>query len=104
MLGRCLLIGLVAAATLPPPALAQHGSAQERARRAYESGEVRSLDDILSGIRGQVPGRMLDAEIEDRSGRSVYRLKMMDRGGQVRDVEVDGKSGRILGEGKGRRR
>lgn len=101
---RCLLITLAGALLLVPEAVdAQRGSAQDRARRAYEAGEVRSLADILSGIRGQVPGEMLDAEIEDRRGRRVYRLKMLDRGGRVRDVVVDGKSGRILDERGGRR-
>lgn len=98
---RHFIAVLGAALLAAPPAMAQIGS-HDRARRAYESGQVRSLGDILSGIRGQVPGRMVDAELQNRRGRHVYRLKMLDRKGRVRNVYVDGKSGRIIG--KGRRR
>ena len=98
---RRFLTGLIAFAVLGVgPALAQRGGAHDRARRAYESGQVQSLGDILTGIRGQVPGRMMDAELKERRGRPTYRLKMLDTKGHVRDGGVDGKSGRVLGRRK----
>ena len=36
------------------------------------------------------------AELKERRGRQIYRLKMLDTKGRVRDVWVDGKSGRLL--------
>ncbi len=102
---RHLLTALIAIAVLGvSPVLAQRGGAHDRARRAYESGEVRSLGDILTGIRRQqVPGRMVDAELRERRGRPIYRLKMLDNRGRVRDVWVDGKSGRVIGGDRKRR-
>lgn len=101
---RGFLTGLVAFAMLGiAPAAAQRGTAHDRARRAYESGQVRSLGDILTGIRGEFPGRMVDAELQERRGRHIYRLKMLDAKGRVRDVWVDGKSGRVLRRAKRRR-
>ena len=54
------LIGLllVSAAAVSEPASAQ----PNRAREGVQSGEVRSLDQILNGIRRERPGSLADVE------------------------------------------
>ena len=67
-----LALALIAGLAPADPAMAQRGGAHDRAREAYESGQVRSLGDILKGMRQQhVPGRMVDAELQNRRGQTI---------------------------------
>src|SRR5215469_11292243 len=50
-----------------------------RARQGVQSGEVRSLDEILSGIRRQRPGSLADVQGPNAgpAGEPHYRLKWL---------------------------
>ena len=70
---------------------------QERARAAVQAGEVLPLPEILRGLRGQIPGRVLDAEMDEvEPGQWLYFIKMLTPEGNVLDVVVDGRSGAVL--------
>jgi uncharacterized membrane protein YkoI len=53
---------------------------------------------VIAGIRGRSPGRQLDAGIEYRNGRPVYRVRWMTNQGRRIDYIVDAASGAILSE------
>jgi uncharacterized membrane protein YkoI len=72
------------------------GSEQEQAREAVQSGQARSLKDILRGLGGQVDGRVLDAQLDDVGGRWIYRIKVLGRDGRVKILGVDALSGQVL--------
>lgn len=87
-----LLLALLAAA---PPAWA--ASEQERARAAVEAGEVLPLNAILNRLRRDYPGRILDAELDEKGrGKWVYRIKLLKNNGRVVELMVDGGSGQVL--------
>jgi hypothetical protein len=75
----------------------------ERARSAVEAGQIRPLQDILAEVRRQVPGRMLDARLQ-QNGRWVYKVILLQADGQVVAVTVDAQTARILGAEGGDRR
>lgn len=78
-------------------------SAQDnRARDAVRSGQVQPLSQILGRVRGQVPGELLDAQLSTSGGRAVYRLRMLDAAGTVRQVTVDANTGQVLSVQGGR--
>ena len=88
---------LLALAVLAAPALSadarglQSMREQDRAYRAAQQGQILSLPEIRSRIR--MPGaQFIGAEFDGR----VYRLKYM-RGAEVIWVDVDARSGRVLG-------
>ncbi len=73
------------------PAAAQDG---RRARMGVETGEMQSLDRILSGIRQQYPGRLSDVGGPD-DGR--YHIKWLTPDGRVLMFDTDARTGRVLG-------
>ena len=88
---------LLALAALAVPALSaearglQNMREQDRAYRAAQQGEILSLPEIRSRIR--MPGaQFIGAEFDGR----IYRLKYM-RGAEVIWIDVDARSGRVLG-------
>ena len=92
---RSCLLGLVLALALAGPAAAQ--SDQQRARDAMQAGRARPLQDLLMQIRPRIPGRILNAWLEEgRGGLWIYRLKMLDVRGNIIGVVVDARNGQIL--------
>lgn len=94
---RLLLFLLAAGLTFSAPADAQRrlnatrGGEQDAAYRANQQGQILSLPEIRSRVR--IPGAdFIGAEFDGR----IYRLKYM-RGGEVIWIDVDARSGRVVG-------
>jgi hypothetical protein len=87
-------------------AFAGTASAQpNRAREGVQSGQVRSLDQILNGIRRERPGSLADVQgpYPSPEGGPRYRLKWVTRDGRVLWLDTDARTGRVLGvEGEDR--
>ncbi len=94
---RLLVAMMVAAwAALLLPAVAAAGSPDhDKVRRAVESGEIRTLSDILSMVRDKLPGEITGVEAEQKKGRWLYEFRVVDSQGRLFDVYVDAKSGEI---------
>ena len=71
-------------------------SDQDHAREAVREGRVLPLGQVLRRVQQRVPGRMLDANLIESGGRSVYLIKMMTRDGNVAIVSADAATGNIL--------
>ena len=65
------------------------------ARQAVERGEIKALADILSAIRGKLPGDVVGVEIEQKKGRWFYEFRVADAKGRLFEVYVDAHSGLI---------
>lgn len=85
------VLGLLVFLTGFTPAEAQDG---RRARQGVQSGEVQSLDRILSGIRREYPGNLSDVDGPD-GGR--YRIKWLTPDGRVLVFDTDARTGQVLG-------
>jgi uncharacterized membrane protein YkoI len=69
----------------------------DRARGAVQSGQVRPLGEVLSNVRRNYSGRMLDARLVQGGGRPVYVIKLLTPTGRVLEVTADAPTGRVLG-------
>ena len=87
-----LLLGLLAA-----PGVGADPPDHDRARAALERGEVRPLEEILAAAAAEVPGEVVELELEREHGRWVYELKVIAPDGRVLEVLVDAASARVLG-------
>lgn len=87
-----LLLALMAGLAPARAAAPDH----DRARSAVEAGHIRPLQDILAEVRRQVPGRMLDARLQ-QNGRWVYEVILLQPDGQVLAVTVDAGTAQVLG-------
>jgi hypothetical protein len=81
---------------LASPAGADSARDHERARAALQAGEVMPLQKLLERVQRQHPGDVLEVELEREDGRWVYELKLLQRGGQVLRLDVDGRTGDVL--------
>src|SRR5215510_6584783 len=91
------LLGLL---LLGAAVVSESASAQpSRAREGVQSGEVRSLDQILNGIRRERPGSLADVQGPNPgpSGEPHYRLKWVTPDGRVQWLDTDARTGRVLG-------
>lgn len=72
-----------------------------RARRAYETGQVVGLGQILAHVRQAYRGRVLEIELDERiwtNRRSlwIYQVKVLTLQGHVVKLELNAKTMRIL--------
>ncbi|MBS0535875.1 MAG: PepSY domain-containing protein [Proteobacteria bacterium] len=68
---------------------------RDEMRRAVEAGEIRSLADIIAGVRGQLPGDIAGVEIERENGHWIYELRVIDGSGRLYEVYIDARNGTI---------
>ncbi len=64
-------------------------------RQAVKRGEIRPLADILSVIRGELPGDVAGVEVERENGRWLYEFRVVDKKGRLFEIYVDAKTATI---------
>ncbi len=68
----------------------------DRARRAFEAGEVVALELILGRVRSTFEGRKLGVELDERHAkrrpRWVYTVRWMTPKGNVITIRIDAKT------------
>jgi uncharacterized membrane protein YkoI len=90
------LLALVAVLTMAaPPALRADERARDEVRQAVQRGEIRSLADILTAVRGKLPGEIAGVEIEHKDGRWLYEFRVVDDNGRLFEVYVDARTAAI---------
>jgi uncharacterized membrane protein YkoI len=70
-------------------------------RAIKQRGDILSLDRILQDARGQYPGRVLESELEEKDGRYVYEVELVDDQGRVQEMKFDARTGEVLREKPG---
>lgn len=97
-LGFSLFLVLVFTVAQP---IARAGDDHDRARRAYETGQVVGLGQILAHVGRTYRGRVLEIELDERiwSGHRslwIYGVKVLTPQGHVVKLELNAKTMRIL--------
>ncbi len=72
------------------------GDDHEEAYRLRERLEILPLEDLLRGLNLGPDTRILEIESELEHGRHVYEIEYLERGGRVRKVVIDARSGEVL--------
>lgn len=97
---RTLILGalLAALALAPAAALAERGRRGDHddARRAVEQRDALPLARILEIAQRQVPGEVLEVELEREDGRLLYEIEILARNGRVRTVTLEAATGRVV--------
>jgi uncharacterized membrane protein YkoI len=68
----------------------------EGAKRLLSEGRIKPLAEVLAAVKRQVPGEMLEVELELEKTGYVYELKLLRPDGKVQEIEADAASGKIL--------
>jgi len=70
---------------------------QDEALRLRQEGVIQPLQQLLQQAMQRYPGaRLLEAELEEDDDQYVYEVELLTEGGQVRELELDAVSGRVL--------
>jgi uncharacterized membrane protein YkoI len=91
-----VLLAFLAIAGLSDDIPVQAQSDQKSARDAADAGEIRPLSEILNEVKTNVPGQVLDVQLDKTSKPWTYRIRIRSEKGNVVLVVVDAESGRIL--------
>jgi uncharacterized membrane protein YkoI len=65
-------------------------------REALQRGEVLPLVKILAIANKEVPGDVIEVELEDEDQALVYEIKILTATGRVREVNIDARTGAVL--------
>lgn len=95
---RFTLLMLLAA--LAAPAAGDDRRDHEQARAALAAGQILPLRTVLERIRQDYPGEALEVELEQESGRWVYKVKMLRPDGGVSKLRLDARDAALLGVGE----
>lgn len=68
----------------------------DEAKRLVESGEILSLQEILTKARKIQPGKILEVELETERNKSIYEIELLNPDGIVLELKFDAKSGQHL--------
>lgn len=75
-----------------------HGDDHEEAYRLRERQEIIPLEEILRRLDLGADTRILEIETEFEHGRRVYEIEYLSRGGRIREVLIDARSGEVLAD------
>lgn len=68
----------------------------ELARKLREAGAILPLEEIVRHARAAKPGELLETDLEKKHGRYVYEVEILDKAGQVWEIELDAGDGRLI--------
>ena len=92
LLALCLL-PLIAVWTLVPA----RDLDQDEALRLRKAGVILPLEQLVQQALGRHPGaKFLEAELEEHQGRYKYEVEVLTLEGQVREIEMDASTGRLI--------
>ena len=73
-----------------------HAREHDAIRAALQRGEVLPLARILAIAQQQVPGDVIEVELESKRAALVYEIKVLTESGRVREVKIDARNGTVL--------
>lgn len=69
---------------------------QDDARRLFLSGDIISLEQVIELLSREQAGKIIDAELEEKSQGLIYEVEVLDKGGVVWEYRIDARTGKIL--------
>lgn len=92
LLLKLVLTGL----TLTVSLLVYADSDHDKAKRLHESGEILSLETVLSKVKQRHPGKVLEVELENKKGKTIYEIELLTPEGKVLELKYNAKSGQHI--------
>ena len=91
-----LVLALAAATAIAAQARDGRDDDHEQARAAFERGEILSITDILEIVAQNLPGDVIEVELDFERDRTRYEVDVLTETGRVREIELDGRTGEVL--------
>ena len=78
------------------PAFASDHDDHDRARQAVQAGQVLPLPTVLERLQREMPGQVLEVELEQKRGLWIYEIKLLTPAGQLTKVLLDAQTAQVL--------
>jgi hypothetical protein len=56
-----------------------------------------SMEEAIATAKAKFPGQVLEAELENEHGRTVYEIEIASTTGVMTEIKIDAQSGELLG-------
>ncbi|HMN80990.1 MAG TPA: hypothetical protein PKA20_13790 [Burkholderiaceae bacterium] len=89
-------VGVSAAVSMIAWAPASAGEDSSRLRSAVQAGQIAPLENLLSAVRRDFNGQIIEIELESESTGFVYKVKLLGPQGHVSKLEYDARSLALL--------
>lgn len=89
-----MLMGLIL--TIALPCRAADSDDHNRARQALEAGEILPLRTVLEKLASEMPGQVMEVELERRAERWIYEIRLLRPGGALIKLKVDARDAAII--------
>lgn len=76
--------------------LASDEVSREEIRKLVQQGKLLSLDAMMKLYPVEEYGNLIDLEVESDDGIIIYKLKFLRGDGQVIEMKIDARNGRLL--------
>lgn len=80
------------------PVQASCSLTREQIREARHNDEIKPLRWILRQIHEQYPGRVLDADLVQKHGQYMYKIRILQAEGYITKLTVDANTAQVLHE------
>jgi len=91
-----LSTALALASATPAPARADED--HDAALSLRERGEILSLEELMRRMDLGEDARILEIESAIEHGRALYEIELLERGGRIRKILVDARTGAVVKE------
>ena len=93
---RWTMAVLILSVVLALPTHAADSGDHDRARQALEAGEIMPLKTVLERVGREVPGQVMEVELERKHERWIYEIKLLRPGGSLVKLLVNASDGAII--------
>ena len=73
---------------------------QDEAASLRQQGVILPLADILAAVEKQQQGRVIEVELEQKRGRYIYEIEIVDDQGKVWEFKLDASDAQIISREK----
>jgi uncharacterized membrane protein YkoI len=71
-------------------------SDHDRARVAFQQGQIRGLNELMATLRPELGGEVIEVELKNRRGTYYYKFKVLAPDGRLGELSVDAATGKIV--------
>lgn len=97
-MNRAYLAGIITLATGLLIGGAAFSAGQETHQKTASLSPAVTMEDAIKAATAAYPGRVVEAELEEEDGKTVYEVEIVTDGGTSREIEVDAATGKITEE------
>ncbi len=68
----------------------------QQARRLKDLGEILPLEQIIKAAKAKQSGRVIEIELENKDGRYLYEVELLNARGEVWELYFDATTGQLI--------